>query len=446
MGLSNDILTYPFTKIAANGNGDLQRALETSVTSHIQLIGDVDENGADAGRIKTMARYKPFQNPTVNFASDSDRENARKSARYGMRAPTSLGSITWSNNAMVVPTYQYLKPVSGSNPLRAMDFIRNTSGSEMSGYSKNVVAPIALQVYEFKTNGAAIFVAFDNYAASVRGERFNSATNLRVNDVLLNDAPSYKPALILWDTTSKDYRVVVWNATMETVLSQGYAMFVLTGATTATAESPAVDILTRTNHEFVIIACMSNRSVTSGKNYQVYNTLSSEMSLAFLEGADRVTATLGSAVSMNGISGSMNTPAATSIKTENNIHYYDVKLTGTIDTRNVSSWGSSRQQVSVEVTVTLGASVMGFDRNYDPMYGTGQTITFTNIVSILELKQNTNCVLFDSVYQNIIFGSMGSPSAASGRVVTMTAVIKHPSLSSPVAMTPAAGVTATLTF
>jgi len=147
MGLSNDILTYPFTKIAANGSGDLQRALETSVTSHIQLVGDVDANGADAGRIKTMARYKPFQNSTMNFASDSDRENARKSARYGMRAPTSLGSITWSNNAMVVPTYQYLKPVAGSNPLRAMDFIRNTSGSEMSGYSKNVVAPIALQVY-----------------------------------------------------------------------------------------------------------------------------------------------------------------------------------------------------------------------------------------------------------------------------------------------------------
>ena len=443
---SNELLTYPFTKIAANGNGDLQRALGRSVTSHIQLVGDVNEHGANVGKIKVMARYKPFQNPTVNFASDTDRENARKSARYGMRAPTSLGSITWSNNAIVVPTYQYLKPVSGSNPLRAMDFIHNTSGSEMSGYSKKVVAPIALQVYEFKTNGAAIFVAFDNYAASVRGEQFNSATNLHVNDVLRNDAPSYKPALILWDTTSKDYRVVVWNATMETVLSQGYAMFGLMGATTATTASPAVDILSRTNHEFVIIACMSNRSVDAGKNYKVYTTLGSEMSLAFLEGADRVTATLGSAVSMNGVSGSMNTPTTTSIKTENNVHYYDVKLTGTIDTRNVSSWGSSSQQVSVEVTITLGGSVFGFDRNYNPVYSTGATITFTTSVSVSELTQNTNRVLFDSTSQNIIFGSLGSPSAASGRVVTMTAVITHPSLSSPVTMTPASGVTATLTF
>lgn len=50
-----------FTKIATNGQGDLQRALGRSVKSEIQLVGDVDVNGNRVGAINKWAKFKPFQ-------------------------------------------------------------------------------------------------------------------------------------------------------------------------------------------------------------------------------------------------------------------------------------------------------------------------------------------------------------------------------------------------
>ena len=86
MGLSNGILTAPFTKIAANGQGDLQQALNRSETSHILLISDVDENNTplNPSRINKYARFKSFQHSTVTFPTFAAHLAALQEKYYGL--------------------------------------------------------------------------------------------------------------------------------------------------------------------------------------------------------------------------------------------------------------------------------------------------------------------------------------------------------------------------
>ena len=132
---TDGILTYPFTKIAANGNGDLQRALGTSVKSEIQLVGDVSVDGqgnvSDANRVHIESKFKPFKDATVAFSGSgegSDRELALQNTNLGYIIPSSTyntlaGVFSAAVTAGVGATlWSWDKPVSGTNPLRALDF------------------------------------------------------------------------------------------------------------------------------------------------------------------------------------------------------------------------------------------------------------------------------------------------------------------------------------
>lgn len=143
---STQILTAPFTKIALNGQGDLQNALgRTTCFSEIQLIGDVDANGNPVGAVNMWAKYKSVKNTAVSYADQLDANMKWKSTatwwkdyygRCGLIIPTATalgtpasgffadllsGSLPWS----------YDRPVAGTNlgPLRAYDFIGYYAGA-----------------------------------------------------------------------------------------------------------------------------------------------------------------------------------------------------------------------------------------------------------------------------------------------------------------------------
>lgn len=130
MGLDTGmgLLTAPFTKIAANGQGDLQRALaRTTCYSEIQLVKDVDANGNDMGIINIFAKYKPFPYNGI-WANDSAGKAARlaanQSTNYALTIPTFTG---WNALITGTPNYAtkwtYNKPAGTSlQPLRALDF------------------------------------------------------------------------------------------------------------------------------------------------------------------------------------------------------------------------------------------------------------------------------------------------------------------------------------
>lgn len=85
-----------FTKIAANGQGDLQKALgRTTCYSEIQLIGDVDANSNRVGAINKWAKFKPFQYSGIftDSGPGSSRETAMRAANFGLSVPT----FTYSN-------------------------------------------------------------------------------------------------------------------------------------------------------------------------------------------------------------------------------------------------------------------------------------------------------------------------------------------------------------
>ena len=114
------ILTAPFTKIAANGQGDLQKALASSKMSHIELFA-LDYN--------RWAKFKPFRNANIYHDRYGDSNSARlaglKAANFGLGVVDcgrvdypSKYSNRWALNKPVVPTYV----------LRALDF---------DGYQKN---------------------------------------------------------------------------------------------------------------------------------------------------------------------------------------------------------------------------------------------------------------------------------------------------------------------
>lgn len=141
MGFTNGILTAPFTKIAANGQGDLQKAIgRTSCYDHIQLIGDVDGQGNDVGRIKKFAKYKPFRDTTVVFPFDPTKSTpelrsparwqAAKGQRYGLN-PAPI--LTQSGATMPSTPWTYNKPTLPTYPLRALD---------LDGYYTYAVSPI----------------------------------------------------------------------------------------------------------------------------------------------------------------------------------------------------------------------------------------------------------------------------------------------------------------
>ena len=99
MGLSNGILTAPFTKIGSNG--DLQQALDRAVTSHIQLIGDVDQNGValDPSKINKWARYKPVP---INSALPSAYDPSSPYFHNGKTSAHNVNIPDYSNGSRVL--------------------------------------------------------------------------------------------------------------------------------------------------------------------------------------------------------------------------------------------------------------------------------------------------------------------------------------------------------
>ena len=153
------ILTYPFVKIAANGQGDLQLALRRSALSHHMLIRDVDANGNYIGAINIWAKYKPFSDPsllavTPTAAGWTERNTHAAAKMYGFLDPNTA-SLPSSNifdpsnanafqkfyeNTVLDPSgeplngWRYFRPLS--TYARALDF---------HGYRANAGHPVAIK-------------------------------------------------------------------------------------------------------------------------------------------------------------------------------------------------------------------------------------------------------------------------------------------------------------
>lgn len=146
------ILTAPFTKIAANGQGDLQKALKTAQMSEINIF--------KYGVWSKWAKYKYLKDPDVirmtaarrvalnqGFACNdtySDRtsfyHSSAEAAFLTARAMLSDGVVDWAYDRPTTDTTD--ENMGQYYPLRPYDFL-NDADIAQSGYNGNVRRPFA---------------------------------------------------------------------------------------------------------------------------------------------------------------------------------------------------------------------------------------------------------------------------------------------------------------
>lgn len=144
---STGILTAPFTKIAANGQGDLQNALgRTTCYSEIQLIADVDGSGNPTSipHINKWAFYKPVKQPILRPLTNAE----RKAVKCGLTVDYFNHPDTLRNAFDSQWAYDQPRSASASTPLRASDFVENNNSGQIittgtrGGYNAKASAPI----------------------------------------------------------------------------------------------------------------------------------------------------------------------------------------------------------------------------------------------------------------------------------------------------------------
>lgn len=184
MGWQTDypnVLTYPFTKIAANGQGDLQKALRTGSLSQAAMLT------GQAGYINPLALWKPFQSTTALYASAVERRADIRRAYGGFKQANGLLPTYSVNGGSVgeIPSapWAYQRPDGSTYPLRAMDFAPGDYGGLPVGYKSDAVSPIGIQwPTNWRSTNNQIIVTF-NGAVPGWGQAFC----LSIDDILPND-------------------------------------------------------------------------------------------------------------------------------------------------------------------------------------------------------------------------------------------------------------------
>lgn len=264
---STKVLTAPFTKIAANGQGDLQKALSSSLMSQIRLFTETN--------INPMAKYKPIKSnkPSITAAD-------REAARYGMSEP----SYFYPNSYAIPDAWTYNRPTA-ENPnewLRALDF---------DGYDAQAVPPLAMEV----PGGLRVAEPFgilmwkdsyvNNYLSSRMTNRWWADRSLSIAELLgsgLNDYNNYWVSFVFYlyntaGTSIQDACLVATNKKFGNMLGADVFMFCPQGDGTQDGDYiesgvhyPVIPMLQSTAHvgrKFAIVSCLSSTGPSDPTSY-----------------------------------------------------------------------------------------------------------------------------------------------------------------------------------
>ncbi len=255
MGLQNGILTAPFTKIAANGQGDLQQALgRPSIFSHMILVGDLTNNGAaGGGYVKKFAKFKPFKSTTAVYSFDPtqttpelrspDRDADRIAVNYGLSAPSTGSSVA----SVFGSEWTYDPPVAGTNPLRALDF---------DGYDTNAAAPARAQgnitIYR-AYQSSYVFTDIVRGGSSIYAIGLEELVGLKEYYLCVGFAQSADfSGTVIYKTSSSKIKdlgsvlaqITISSTDLDLLESGGYKYYFLCGATSQKTDLTAASLTT----------------------------------------------------------------------------------------------------------------------------------------------------------------------------------------------------------
>lgn len=420
---STKILTAPFTKIAANGQGDLQKALSSSLMSQIRLFTETN--------INPMAKYKPFRNATVLFESNTARDTARANTRYGFGVNLPILALYGS-----VPQadWQYLKPRGGgyNEPFRAFDFIKTAEETQV-GYDKEAVAPIAIWSSEIQLGqeGGMHILVFgnagtNNYRNMVGDtKRWYADRSLSLQELLERPSDFYNAhyiAFVVWDNNTNTCNYIRTNKTFKNLADAGSAPilfdFYAEAQTISGITYPAVPILadtTRSGHTFTVIVCCSSSGASGSAGYEVESSspqLYTPYSLGFVNGCDRLSMEAQNYESILGLVASINSgPSLTFVRHYDSV-WDEYELSGSISGTFTTPSPWRVEWVSIETTLLNQMGLIG-DAPYDT---TGEYI-HNSYVNLPSYNSTYNRIIVDTAPHVFFPRSAG----LSSRYITVSA-------------------------
>lgn len=251
--------------------------------------------------VNRWAKYKPFRNSAISFASQSACDTARANAFQGFDAATLCREMTPDSDGRFPHlTYEYLAPRAGnaSEMCRMLDFacIEGTG----KGYYHGAKPPMVFRFVDqpFRKD----WVYFVMFMANPTGESGYDMYNcMSIDDMFNNSAAngaySYCPSLLVQDLDTGEFIVLSSGVTLSSInKTNGTALVPF-----CPEDMPFFTTVNRVGHDFEMIACLTNLDATNGTklqgtDYTVYygqeHVLYGARSLEFEENFSRRTVTL----------------------------------------------------------------------------------------------------------------------------------------------------------
>ena len=267
--------------------------------------GTYTNSGYANERIRTFAvnrwaKYKPFRNSAISFASQSACDTARANAFQGFDAATLCREMTPDSDGRFPHlTYEYQPPRKDTTDMgRMLDFacIEGTG----KGYYHGAVPPMVFQFVDqpFRKD----WVYFVTFIANPTGQGGYDMYNcLSIDDLFNNSAAngaySYCPSLLVQDLDTGEFIVLSSGVTLSSInKTNGTALVPF-----CPEDLPFFTTVNRVGHDFEMIACLTTLDATNGTelqgtDYTVYygqeHVLYGARSLEFEENFSRRTVTL----------------------------------------------------------------------------------------------------------------------------------------------------------
>ena len=194
---TEQVLTYPFTKLKAGSRGDLENAVIRTCTSQADLFAN--------GTINKWAKYKPVVRPNVSYADQLDSNHQWKTTADWWKGQdgqcgltfttyTGLGSPSSGFFAQLLAgnlAWGYTRPSgSSSQPLRAFDFIQYYAAAPkpVTGIYDN------LRLY----GGGKLTVRLDETRAA-------NDLGIQLDDLTISNSPvsGWYAGILIWKSNSQ---------------------------------------------------------------------------------------------------------------------------------------------------------------------------------------------------------------------------------------------------
>lgn len=430
-----------YTKGAQREGYDTMRYVGTGSQTGSTLTygGGAYTNGGYASErirmfvVNRWAKYKPFRNSAISFASQSACDTARAAAFQGFDSSTLCVEMSPGTDGRFPHlTYEYQPPrVNNTSEMcRMLDFACIEGSGR--GYYSGAVPPMVFRFVDqpFRKD----WVYFVTFIANPTGTSGYDMYNcLSIDDLYNNSAAngaySYCPSLLVQDLSTKEFIVISSGVTLSSInKTNGTALVPF-----CPEDLPFFTTVNRVGHNFEIIACLTTLDATNGTKLQgsdygpVYygqeHVLYGARSLEFEENFSRRTVTLEDRPPKNYDGVSLSVAAFTATKKSGTSIMGSSWTDFYINSNIVINWATDDRYDNTDfpVKIYFTSSTSGI-----PLINGGQALGgLYKTVTVLASNKNSrgSTTIYASELLNVI---LSAPTTIGSFTLIVKAVIDNP--------------------